>query len=176
MGLWDKLKTGLHHSTPGEEAPAAEPLLRPAHGETGIEYDSALLPKLHKEHAALLSLATDVENAARQDDLASAAAHLQQFSSLLTSHLYNENLKLYLYLQSHLPADSSEYREMRRLRKEMDGIGITVSQCIGKYQHIDQQPELKEKFLQELGVIVPILKKRIATEEGVLYAMYKQLR
>lgn len=174
MGLWDKLKG--NHQQPKAQAKAETVKVQnpPPQTATKIEYDPGLLPKLHEEHVALLALAAQTEHAVRHDDLQNAAAYLAQFGTLLTSHLYTENIKLYLYLQYTLTPDSDEYREMRHLRKEMDGIGNVVTRCIENYRQIDRHPERKNDFLNDLAAVLPVLKKRIATEEGTLYTMYRQ--
>ncbi len=173
MRLWDKLKGSHAQPEPQTQAETVKIQNPPPQSSTKIDYDPGLLPKLHEEHVALLALAAQIDHAVRHDDLKNAAAHLAQFGTLLTSHLYTENIKLYLYLQYTLAADSDEYREMRHLRKEMDGIGNVVARCIEKYRQIDQHPELKNDFLNDLAAVLPVLKKRIATEEGTLYTMYR---
>lgn len=172
MSLWDKLKSGFNHPTPTENAPSANVHIYQPTSEKKIEYDPELIEKLHAEHQELVVLAAHIEYAVKHDDLKSAAAYLETFKKQLVSHLYTENIKLYLYLQHFLHDNSDDYRQMRRLRKEMDAIGNTVTQCITKYQHIDQHPELKEAFLKDLAEVIPILKSRIRVEESQLYAMY----
>lgn len=139
---------------------------------TQIYYHPGLIDELVADHHALITLAGKIKQLYTDGSFDSIPDRLNEFGTLLRSHLLKENIKLYVYLQHVLAVDEENISLMQGFRSEMKGIGRAVTGFLHKYNDPDWNIELRTSFGDEFNRILEILGKRIKMEETVLYTLY----
>jgi hypothetical protein len=143
----------------------------PAPG-TEIRYSPELIPQLQGDHAALLALYGEIQQAFGAENYPEVSRQLNEFRTLLQGHLLTENVRLYIYLDRMLGRDEMNGELIREFRKEMDGIGRTVMNFLKKYDAIGVDKELAGAFKKDFDVIGAVLVQRVNREESTLYPLY----
>lgn len=139
--------------------------------ETGISYDPFLIKKLNEDHKALLSIFTEIMEAASEDDYASVTDGLNVFGNRLRLHLMTEQIKFHTYLQQAL-ADSSLTQQMNNtFQDKIKVIGQTALDFMGQYEECGWNDETKKSFVEGMEGLGKILTERITMEEE-LYELY----
>lgn len=172
--LFGKKKQDQPAPAPAQGRSAAPAAPRTAPGTT-IGYHPGLVDELEEEHRRLLRIFADTRAAFAEGDLAEVAARLEAFHSALAGHLIKEKVRLYVYLEHALAADSPNRAVVRRFRHEMEGIGKTVLAFLDRYRHIAADPALAGDFGADLAAIGEVLVARIGGEEETLYPLYAPL-
>lgn len=139
---------------------------------TEIRYHPDLITRLQGHHIALLKLFGAVKTHAMNDEFADALKSMQSFRQALTTHLLEENVKLYTYLAKCLDADPDNRDLMMDMKSEMGKIGTVVMRFLNQYTNSGITPFNKKQFLEKLDEIGPALVDRIEREESSLYTMY----
>ncbi len=140
---------------------------------TSIHYDPALIQRLLEDHRHIESLFADMVTTAQQRN----AAHLQQvldgFTTALRGHLLTENVRLYVYLQHTLGGDPENAALIQGFRQEMQQIGRVLADFLLRHREREVWDEDGwSRFAGDLAQLAPVLKKRIETEETILYPLY----
>ena len=149
---------------PREEEPVAP--------GTQIHYSPELIERFKADHQRLLGLFGAIKSSAGKGDVASAAAHLEEFRGALQGHLLTENVRLYVYLEHALAGDAQSHMLMHEFRHEMDEIGKAVVAFLSRYRDLASRPDLADEFGHELEGIGKVLVQRIQREEQTLYPLY----
>lgn len=139
---------------------------------TELRYHPDLIARFHGHHASLQKLFGAIKTHATNDEFAEAQKSLQAFRRALTSHLLEENIKLYTYLAKCLAADPGTKGLMASMKTEMGQIGNDVMHFVNEYTNAGLTPFNKHQFLKELDAIGVTLLDRIEREESSLYTLY----
>jgi hypothetical protein len=143
----------------------------PAPG-TSIGYSPELVAHLEADHIKLGESFSAIDQAFKSGDLSATVAHLEEFRTEIQAHLLTENVRLYIYLEHALARDASSHALIHEFRHEMDSIGKTVLNFLGKYRELDKQPNLAVSFGDDLSAVGKVLVERIKREESTLYPLY----
>ncbi|HET7267733.1 MAG TPA: hemerythrin domain-containing protein [Oleiagrimonas sp.] len=139
---------------------------------TRITYHPDLINRFHAHHVALQKEFKSIRAHAADNEFAAAQKSLQAFRRTLTSHLLEENIKLYTYLGRCLDNDPVNKDLMASMKSEMGQIGNQVMRFVNEYVNAGITPFNKKQFVAELDAIGVILLDRIDREESSLYALY----
>ncbi|MCK5812865.1 MAG: hemerythrin domain-containing protein [Cocleimonas sp.] len=143
-----------------------------------IIYNSELIRVLEKDHQVLLSLHAYLMKCAINKEYESLVRAMNDFSSILATHLRKESIDLYMYLEFIVvKADETDTREtFRSFRLEMKKISIQVSSILHHYENTPVTDQTVEKFLIDFKELGEILVDRIKREEKILYPIYINLK
>lgn len=137
-----------------------------------IPYRPDMIQRFQEQHAELQKTFSGIMSRARSNDFAYTRKSLHVFKQDLTSHLLEENIKLYTYLSRCLANDPDNKERMQNMRSEMEHIGTAMMRIINKYVAMEIPPSDKQAFLDDLDEVGTMLFNRIEQEESSLYAMY----
>lgn len=138
-----------------------------------IQYYPDLIQNLRDDHQKLIRQITMLNHLANTNKFKLIVTMLSYFKRSLLEHIHEENLKLYIFLQTKLPSASDEYMQMRKLRKDMNNILIQVVDFLQIYKSVDQKKMLQETFISDLNKVTNLLSKRVHQEEVFLYTVYE---
>lgn len=156
-------------SNQGQQRVAAQPL-------TGIAYYPELVAELKLDHRMLDRLQMDMKTAYNEGDLQAVANSIEKYGSLLRSHILKENMRLYIYLKKHVVTDPVSKKIVETFQREMDGIGVAITDFIEKYKTIHEQPASKHgHFIADLNEVSDTVHRRMTHEEGELFPLYAQV-
>jgi len=139
---------------------------------TRITYDQALVPRLKKDHAQLLTLFTRMINAARQPDYQKIKLHMDAFQKLFNAHALSEYTKLYIFLDHAFKQDPENYELIHEFKREMNEIGRAVRAFYTRWMAMEIDAFNVEDFLKQADGMGKVLIRRIKTEEERLYEIY----
>ena len=140
--------------------------------DSKIAYHPDLIQRLENHHASLLKLFGLIKTQTEEGNLAGTHSSLQTFRQILTSHLLEENVKLYTYLTKCLCNDDDSKALMLSMKSQMGSIGSVVMRFLNGYINKGVTRDNKDQFLKELDEIGVALVQRIENEEKTLYTMY----
>lgn len=140
---------------------------------TPVAYYPDLISELHADHKALLKIIEMTRKAIDGREFGQAQVLLQEFKSRLLEHVSQENLKLYVYLQSSLRDDPPAYQKMRELRKEMDSILIAMLAFFKDYEFVGEDVKAQGNLQADFKQVSANYLKRLLTEERYLFPLYK---
>lgn len=167
-------------SDPAAGAPGAADRVESAKAAPGtnISYRPGLIAKLKDEHEQLRCIFDAIGHAFEAGNVELAVLKLNQFRTLIQSHLLTENVSLYVYLRHALVADERSRALVQDFQREMDGIGKAVLDFVAKYSDLGRpgQDRLAETFAEDLGRVGEILGERVVREESTLYPFYRPIR
>lgn len=187
MSIFGRLRASSRTFVPMAEPMASknEPVFQPAPSShapksapsshapgTQIGYHPELIHKFEAHHASLRKLMASVKEHAANDEFAAALKSLQAFRRGLTTHVLEENIKLYTYLERCLDRDPTSKEFVRSMTLEMGAIGNTVLHFVNKYTRTGITPFNKKQFLAELADVDEVFSTRLEQEESSLYSMY----
>lgn len=139
---------------------------------TEISYHPDLIKQFKAHHASLLKLFGTLTESVQKNDFVDAVKTLQTFRRVLSSHLLEENVKLYTYLSKCVAGDGNSSELITDMKAEMGEVGSIVMRFTRHYGEFGITSTNKLKFLEELEGIGAILMDRIQREEESLYTMY----
>lgn len=139
---------------------------------TNISYDPNLIQGLLSDHKALFEVFGKIVEYSQKEDYSHVADNLDKFKRMLQSHLIQENVKLYVYLEHALAENSGTVDIVRGFHREMDGIGRVLMGFFEKYKDVDRQESLRPAFKEDLDKIAAALTDRVGREESTLYPLY----
>ncbi len=139
---------------------------------TSIHYQPEFIHVLTSDHHNLLKKYEEVGIEAKKKNFETALAHLFEFKRNLQTHLLNENIRLYVYLEHCFVNDTANANLVHTFRKEMSSIGVSAMNFLKKYQTNGISDRNVDDFLIEYGEVGSILKDRILKEESQLYPLY----
>lgn len=158
--------------------PRNDPGLRPGESivrqapDSTIPYHPDLIDRLKDQHVTVLKTFETVKGSAVVADFEAATKSLQALRRVLTSHLLEENIKLYTYLRKCLANDWNNKRLILRMKSEMDDIGSQVMKFLDDYERMGITSATKKQFLEDLNDTGNLLRQRVDNEESVLFTMY----
>lgn len=166
---------------PVDKAPAADakPVtkvatlvpLRSAPG-TSIRYNAELVAHFQEHHAWLREALVAIRERAEKGEFAEAQRALQSFRRTLTTHLLEENIKMYTYVSKCLAHDPDTKASMLAMKAEMDPVGTTAMRFANEYAKVGLTPFNKQQFLAQFDEVAAALTDRMDWEESSLYTMY----
>lgn len=133
-----------------------------------------LVKNLKEDHQHLLGLYTGVLENAKSGKYNTIVEGLKKFKSEFGSHLGAENIKFYGYLEQQLEKNTSESKEMREFRREMNTIERSVNKFLDKWIDSGVDNTTSLAFLGESEKIANALVQRIQNEEQKLYPIYEK--
>lgn len=139
---------------------------------SGIAYDPELIVKLESEHRMLKQQLKLMGQLIAEKQFGRFVQILEEFRSSLVSHVFEENLKLYIYLQHSLKDKPDQNGKMRALRKRVDDVGIEVIDFLDKYKDVEMNPQIQTTILEDFEHVNAIYLARIQIEEDELFSMY----
>lgn len=162
-------------SVPAPRAEVAK--AAPAPG-TSISYRPDLIPKLKDDHEQLRGILEAIEMAFEAGNVALTVLKLNQFRTMIQSHLLAENVSLYVYLRRSLAGDERNHALVQGFQREMDEIGRSALEFVAKYSDLGRPGHqgLTVSFAKDLANVGEVLGKRVAREEVTLYPLYRPVR
>lgn len=140
---------------------------------TGIRYDPALPQQLVDDHRRIEALFADMVAAAQARDPMRLQQAMEGFSTTLRGHLLTENVRFYVYLLHTLSTDPENTALVHGFRHEMQQIGRVLGDFLQRHgEHQVWDENSWSRLAKELSELVPVLSKRIKTEESILYPLY----
>lgn len=145
---------------------------------TSISYRQDLIPRLKGDHEQLRTLHEAIGLAFEGGNVELAVLKLNQFRTLIQSHLLCENVSLYVYLRHALINDVRSRSLVQGFQREMDGIGKVALEFVAKYSDLGRpgQNGLMETFAEDLARVGEVLGERVVREESTLYPLYRPIR
>lgn len=137
-----------------------------------ISYDPELIVRFKAHHSSLVKLFSEIRPTVEHNQFDKARRSLQAFHRVLTTHLLEENIRLYTYLAKCLDQDEVNFELMVGLKKEMSEIGAKVMRFINHYEEFGINQESRDTFLAQYDQIGAVLTERIEREENSLYPLY----
>ncbi len=148
--------------------------IRPLAAEAGsITYDDGLIGKLKADHQDLLLIFSAIRKAGAEGRFSHLPEMLEQFKLALLTHIAQENVKFYVYMQNHWAMDAATLSFIATVRKEMNVIARTVARFVDTWLAGLPSHATLAGFNEELDQIGEVLARRIALEENKLYALYQ---
>jgi hypothetical protein len=141
---------------------------------TKILYDPGLVDRLKKDHSHLVSVFTDIVSSIERRDYNKLMALNEVFLALFNAHALLEYTKLYVFLDYSCRADNKSHDLVLRFRREMNEIGKNVRGFCHYWRENTIGDASLNDFKDQVQQIGQVLTKRIETEEGQLYEMYKE--
>ena len=138
----------------------------------GISYHPELIQKLKNDHQHLVNILMEVKTIATSQKFAKIPQLLTEFKSLFQTHLIDENIKFYVYVQQNLKLDEQTTEFIKDIRSEMNGIARAVVHFADAHIAVAPNSASAGKFLAELEGIGEVLLKRVHIEETRLYTLY----
>ena len=137
-----------------------------------IAYYPKLISYLEMDHQHLINLYTDINAALELKEYSVVGDCLAQFKEDFKSHLEDENIKFYGFLEQSLKHKNEEFVSLRRFRKEMRTIERNVIKFLDYWMDIGVTAESYQEFKTQYDAIGHALVKRIESEENGMYKMY----
>ncbi len=138
-----------------------------------IRYSPELIGELKADHAELVRRYDEIESMALCGDYAPIPAELDGFKTRFESHIVNENLRFYCYLEERLAGNAPELGLVKACRTELNAIAFDVVSFIRKYRSWGVRPTNSDTFLAELRCVGALLAHRVDREEKDLYPLYR---
>lgn len=139
---------------------------------TSIRYNPELVAKFEAEHAELRNALDSIKAHAEKGEFTDAQQDLQAFRRTLTTHVLEENIKMYTYVSKCLAHDLGTKASMMAMKSEMDPVGTTALRLANDYLKSGITPFNKAQFLGELEDVARALVDRMDWEESSLFTMY----
>jgi hypothetical protein len=143
----------------------------PAPG-TEIRYNPALIMKLTQQHARLLDMHRNVQNAVRAAQYQQALLLLRTFRAEFEDHLLEEKIRLYIYLDRTLGRHEVNGQFVRDSRRDMEGIGRSVMDFLRKVETDGLDATTADEFERGFNMLGTVLGARVKHEEESLYPLY----
>lgn len=138
-----------------------------------ISYDD-LVSNIKEDHEKILNIYHDILTHLYQTDFKDITHKLRHFKLSFNEHLYMKNIKLYVVLEQHLKDQEEKFLTMRKHRREMRTIEITINRFLSSWIDSGVHAETIQQFEQEFQLIGDELNRRIHNEETYLHPLYKQ--
>lgn len=139
----------------------------------GIAYDAGLVDQLKKDHQGLVVIYTAVKTAANEGRFHEIPDLLTSLKLTFQTHVMQENVKFYVYLQQYYSHDPSTSNFIFDVRKEMEGIARTLIKFVNLHSTTLPTHETVADFNAELDHIGAVLMMRVQLEENRLYSLYQ---
>jgi regulator of sigma D len=139
---------------------------------TELAYDPGLIQRFKGHHATLLKLFGTIQESAAEGNYAKVKQTLKSFRRVLEQHLWEENLRLYIYLARCLAHDRDSAELASGMKREMGEIGRNATEFMRHYDEFGVDAGNIEKFKHDLKKIGDVLIDRIRREEDSLYTLY----
>lgn len=137
-----------------------------------IRYSADLIGELTAEHAELTRMYSEIEAMAVSGRYTQIAAALDAFRTKFESHILNENLRFYCYLEDRLAESADDLKRIKSGRTELDGIARDVVTFLRTYRSLGVRFTNGKTFLDELRCVGALLVHRVDREERDLYPLY----
>ncbi|MHB1514313.1 MAG: hemerythrin domain-containing protein [Acidiferrobacteraceae bacterium] len=138
-----------------------------------ISYDRDLIELLRQDHRRLIRQLQDLQKLGARHQFKDTLNRLNEFRSLLQTHLMTENVRLYGYLAYALEAYGDDARHAAEFRREMYGLGHNIMVFIKKYLETGVTKDNISQFRKELAEVGATLVRRIRREENDLFPLYE---
>ncbi|HEY5993839.1 MAG TPA: hemerythrin domain-containing protein [Gallionellaceae bacterium] len=140
---------------------------------TGIAYDAGLVDRLKKDHQDLVVIYTAIKTAANEGRFHELPGLLTNLKLAFQTHVMQENVKFYVYVQQHYSHDADTANFIFDVRKEMEGIARALIKFVNTHSTILPTRETVANFQAELDHIGAVLMMRVQLEENRLYSLYQ---
>lgn len=138
-----------------------------------IDYD-ALVINIKEDHENILSIYHDILENLYDTEFRDIQNKLRHFKLSFNEHLYIKNIKLYVFLEHNLKDQEEKFLMMRKHRREMRTIEITINRFLSSWIDSGIYKETIQQFEEEFQLIGSELNRRINNEETYLHPLYKQ--
>ena len=138
-----------------------------------IHYDTRLTGLLKDDHRQLIRHLQQLRKALARGQYQALPAKLDEFRSLLQTHLMTENVRLYGYLSYALGAHSNDARRAADFRREMYTLGHAVMTFVRRYHETEVRADNAGVFGKELTDLAVLLVRRFRREETELFPLYQ---
>jgi hypothetical protein len=138
----------------------------------GISYNPNLIAKLKGDHQELFAVYNRLHESAMSALFAKITDDLIVLRRAFSGHILLENVRFYVYLEKLLKDHPEEKNYVHLLRKDMNGIAITVSGFCEKWITNPVTTLTQSGFTAELQSIGGALTSRVELEETTLYTLY----
>jgi len=138
--------------------------------KNGLNYDTKLIKKFHKDHEKLVKLITKISKAIEEENSKKTKALLAQLKLEILGHFMEEDIKLYRYLKKYYADNEDTKITIKMFEESIKTIQRDVIDFLDYYikEHNPLDKAFKEKFYN----IVDAFGTRIKTEESNLYTLY----
>lgn len=171
---YEPFETSGEAPTPGDKPVATVATLVPLRSAPGtsIRYDADLVAQFKEHHAWLRDALASIRGHVEKGEFSEAQRALQWFRRTLTTHLLEENIKLYTYVSKCLANDPDTKASMLAMKAEMDPVGTNAMRFANEYAKAGVTPFTRQQFLERFDATVAALTDRMDWEEKSLYTMY----
>ncbi|HET9122823.1 MAG TPA: hemerythrin domain-containing protein [Acidiferrobacteraceae bacterium] len=138
-----------------------------------IHFDGRLTGLLKDDHRRLIRQLQQLRKLVSRGQYRALPAKLDEFRSLLQTHLMTENVRLYGYLSYALGPYSNDARRAADFRREMYTLGHAVMTFVRRYHETEISAETAGVFGKELTDLAVLLVRRIRREETELFPLYR---
>ncbi len=145
--------------------------LRSAPGSS-IRYNPDLVDHFRQHHAWLRDALASVQAHVESGEFADAQQALLGFRRMLTTHLLEENIKMYTYVSRCLDHDPDTKASLLATKSHMDPAGTAAMRFANTYAKAGLTPFNKQAFLAEFEQVRAALIERMDWEDASLHTMY----
>ena len=136
----------------------------------GLDFDSKLIKKFHKDHEKLVKTITKISENLEQNKEKKAKTLLKQLKIEILGHFMEEDIKLYRYLKKYYAESTDTMALVKNFETSIKTIQRDVIDFLDTYTQ--EESTLDENFKKKFYAIVDELGTRIETEEQSLYTLY----
>jgi hypothetical protein len=137
-----------------------------------IHYSAELIDELTADHSELMKMYNEIEDMAISGRYTTIPAALETFKTRFESHIFNENLRFYCYLEDRLAGSADALKRIKEYRTELNAIARDVVTFLRKYRSWGVRFTNGKAFLDELRCVGALLVHRVDREEKDLYPLY----
>lgn len=137
-----------------------------------IHYSAELIGELTADHVELVRLYGEIEDLTIRGRYTLISAALDAFKAKFESHILNENLRFYCYLEDRLTESPDDLKRIKECRTELNAIARDVVTFLRKYRSWGVRFTNGKAFLDELRCAGALLVHRVDREEKDLYPLY----
>lgn len=138
-----------------------------------LKFNPKLVQSLKGDHQAILGIFGQIQTAVQNHQDQDLYEALQEFGVAMKTHLYEENVKFYYYIEKKYLDDADIKKRIHYFRVEMEGIAVALNRFLREHTVPMQTPEQWMILPGKLSELAKALGKRIHDEETELYAMYR---
>lgn len=141
--------------------------------DEAMAYDPDLIAHLKEEHRELVTAFTAIKMAASECRFQELPVLLLALKQTFQTHIMQENVKLYVYVQRCCALDAVTSDFVFELRRDMNGIARTLVKFVNAHTATVPTFDTIGMFKAELDLICSLLLRRVRLEENRLYTLYK---
>lgn len=140
---------------------------------TNIGFRQGLMPEYLATHQDIQQLFQHIQVLANAGDFGHIPDALTAFKTALESHILNENIRFYGYLEQQFAADNTTTQLIKSFRLEMNTISHQLVAFVCRWRDQGVSAATASAFMADYDLAAAPLARRFDAEERDLYPLYQ---